>query len=103
MSLLSSLYLSQAALALAASYGIFIVYQGYHYIFPSTVLHELPGPPKGHCLFGDMNEVFDEQENGSTHKKWMEKYGHVMGYHEFLNVCHSVRSTFIFISHFRLH
>jgi hypothetical protein len=85
-------YLPQAALALAAGYGLYIAYQGYRYIFPYTVLQKLPGPSNGHPLLGNMREIF-KAENGSAHKKWMEDHGHVVAYREFLNVCAHISHT----------
>lgn len=54
----------------------------------TTAYKNLPGPPRGHIIFGHLREI-GKAEHSVIHEQWVEKYGKVMRY----TLIHGVSAT----------
>lgn len=66
---------------------LLVLYKILAYIFRHTELTNIPGPKRGHVLFGNMKAVI-KAEPSEQHALWAEEYGHVYVYHGLGNVRH---------------
>jgi cytochrome P450 len=78
----STIQISVAVLGSLVSIGLYKILA---YAFRRTELTNLPGPKRGHILFGNMKAVI-KAEPSEIHALWEEEYGHVYVYHGLGNV-----------------
>jgi hypothetical protein len=81
----------QIAVAVIGSLVSLGLYKILTYIFPHTELTNLPGPKRGHILFGNVAAII-KAEPSEKHALWEEEYGHVYAYHGLGNVRHFIIS-----------
>lgn len=78
----STIQIAVAVLGSLISLGLYKILA---YVFRRTELKNLPGPERGHILFGNMKAVI-KAEPSEKHALWEEEYGHVYVYHGLGNV-----------------
>jgi hypothetical protein len=81
----SSISLSTTVLSLFSSLVLYGIYKALSIVFRRTALWNIPGPEKGHLIYGNLQPIFASGPS-EQHALWEKEYGHVYVYNNFLNV-----------------
>jgi hypothetical protein len=73
-------------LGLFSSLVLYGIYKALSIVFRRTALRNIPGPGKGHLIYGNMQSILASGPS-EQHARWEKEYGHVYVYNTFLNAC----------------
>jgi cytochrome P450 len=80
---------STAILGVLISFVLYGAFKAFSIVFRRTELRNIPGPQKGHVIFGNMQPIFKAGPS-EQHARWQKEFGDVYVYHNFFNVCYLI-------------